>query len=71
MKKSFVSKTDLAVSFFPHISRPAARHKLMQFINEDPELIKQLNAAGYKSMNREFTPLQVDIIFARLGNPLA
>ena len=71
MKHTFVSKTDLAVAYFPHISRQAARHKLMQFIRDDSHLLAELEATGYSSNNRQFSPLQVDIIFRRLGNPLS
>lgn len=56
-------------AYFPYISPESARHKLMQFINEDPSLKEQLVSAGYSPRKRAFSPAQVAIITSRLGNP--
>lgn len=71
MKIEFTSKTDLAQAYFPHLDPRSARHKLMAFINDDPVLSSQLPAYGYKPRNHEFSPVQVKLIFDRLGNPFA
>ena len=65
----FLTKTDLAQAYFPYIDPRAARHKLMQLINEETILFNRLVECGYKSDNRHFTPKQVDIIIEWLGNP--
>jgi len=71
MKHSFISKTDLAQAYFPYIQERCARKKLMQYINEDPELLTQLLESGYNPMCHQFSPKQVEIIFNVLGNPFA
>ena len=71
MKNTFTSKTDLAQAYFPYIGDQSARHKLMNFINQDEVLIRQLCELGYKPLSRSFSPAQMNLIFARLGNPFA
>jgi len=69
--KTFLSKTQLAQAYFPYIDSESARHKLMQIINDDAELLTQLRATGYVTMTRMFSPRQVDMIMERFGNPFA
>ena len=69
MKHTFVSKTDLAVAFFPHINEHSARHKLMNYIESTPELMQQLHLSGYTRLSRSFSPKQVEMICEVLGNP--
>jgi len=69
MKHSFVSKTDLAQAYFPYVNEQSARHKLMQLICDDGTLLDRLVDAGYRKLQRQFSPLQVEIILNRLGNP--
>lgn len=69
MKQTFITKTDLAQAYFPHIDAPSARHKLMQYINDDPTLLAQLKESGYQPRSRSFSPLQTEMIFARIGKP--
>ena len=69
MKKSFVSKLDLAQAYFPHIDAVSARHKLIGLINDDTELINHLKSSGYNPRAHCFSPFQLDLIIARLGNP--
>jgi len=71
MKHTFISKTDLAVAYFPFINQHAARNKMMQFINNDSELMSKLEAAGYTRLCRQFSPKQVEMIFEHLGNPFS
>lgn len=69
MTNTFISKSDLAQAYFPYIDAESARHKLMQFINYDDILIDQLRETGYQPRSHAFSPAQVELIFARLGNP--
>jgi len=69
MRNSFVSKTDLAQAYFPYINPRSARHKLMRVINDDSTLMEKLVNAGYNSEMHLLSPMQVDIIVERLGNP--
>jgi len=69
MKNCFISKTDLAVAYFPFINQNAARNKLMHFIATDAELMHQLEQVGYTRLCRQFSPKQVEMIMAKLGNP--
>ena len=69
MKNSFISKTDLAMAYFPFIGERAARHKLMQVINSDVLLLKNLNSVGYSRASHLLSPACVELIVERLGNP--
>lgn len=69
MKRSFVSKTDLAVAYFPHLQPEVARHKLMEYINSIPTLMARLNEVGYRRTCRNLSPKQVDMIFEVIGKP--
>lgn len=71
MRNTFISKSDLAQAYFPYIDPRSARHKLMSLINEDANLSTSLHDAGYKHLNHEFSPAQVQLIFDRLGNPFS
>ena len=71
MKKTFISKTDLAVAYFPFINENAARHKLMALINDNRSLMDSLIASGYKTLSRAFSPRQVELIFDAFGNPFS
>ena len=69
MKNTFISKTDLAQAYFPYVDAETARHKLMQVINSDSILICNLLDAGYKKASKLLSPLCVELIINRLGNP--
>jgi len=69
MKRTFISKTDLAVAYFPYVNEHSARHKLMGIIDSDAKLMESLSQSGYIRTSRQFSPKQVDIIFDHLGNP--
>jgi len=69
MKHSFISKTDLAVAYFPHLDPHSARHKLMGLIESDTTLLPRLQDSGYRHMSRQFSPRQVDMIIDRYGSP--
>lgn len=71
MKHSFVSKTDLAVAYFPYVNQHSARHKLMELINDDHELITQLRSTGYTKLSHMFSPRQVEMIIQKYGNPFS
>lgn len=69
MRKSFISKQELAAAYFPNIDIVSARHKLISLIKDDAELLTLLLRAGYNPRGHYFSPLHLDLIFNRLGNP--
>ena len=70
MKNTFVSKTDLALAYFPHLTAHSARNKLMSLIRSDRcDLIGKLREAGYSNLQKYLSPLQVEMIISRFGNP--
>ena len=69
MRKTFVFKQDLAVSYFPNIDTESARHKFSNLIHEDKALFRKLVRSGYKKTAKQLSPSQVNMIFERLGNP--
>ncbi len=60
---------ELASCYNPHISVGAARRKLMAWIRLQPELVEALRANGFSSKVRSFTPTQVRLIVAAIGEP--
>ena len=70
MRNTFVSKTDLALAYFPHLTAHSARNKLMSLIRDtSTDLMDRLNATGYKPLQKDLSPLQVSIIIEHFGNP--
>lgn len=69
MKRTFISKTDLAVAYFPHIEARCARAKLMSLIRSSQSLLSFLHTTGYQDRQRLLSPLQVDRIMEEFGNP--
>lgn len=70
MKKTFVSKTDLALAYFPHLTAHSARNKLMALIRSAKnDLLDRLRATGYTDLQKDLSPLQVDLIMECFGNP--
>ena len=67
MEPIFVTKTQLAVMYFPNVSKERARHTLMGVIKTDRLLCQQLRDTGYEDGQRFFTPIQVGLIRKRLG----
>ena len=69
MKHTFITKSDLAQAYFPHLNTDAARHKLMSLIEGNKKLFERLTDSGYERKVRILSPLQVDIIMETFGNP--
>ena len=69
MKNTFISKTDLAQAYFPYVDAATARHKLMDVINADKQLMQSLLNQGYQKTSKQLSPFCVELITARLGNP--
>lgn len=69
MKRSFITKTELAQAYFPYINERAARHKLMSLINDSSLLISKLREVGYRETKHLLSPVQVDLIMETFGNP--
>ena len=63
------TKKELALMYFPDsIPRTAVNH-LMAWINRCTPLAEQLQATGYQSTCKAFTPRQVKAIVEHLGEP--
>jgi hypothetical protein len=53
----------------PNITRVAAVHSLRRWINDCPELRRELNAADYNPRSKDLTSIQVELIVMYLGRP--
>jgi hypothetical protein len=53
----------------PNITRVAAVHSLRRWINDCPELRRELNAADYNPRSNDLTSIQVELIVMYLGRP--
>ena len=69
MKKTYVSKTEMAQAYFPYIAPHSALNKLMSIIQSSDRLLTQLREADYNPQAKLLSPRQVEIIMERLGNP--
>lgn len=63
------SKTELARMYNPCMCDRSAQYTLMQWIDHNIELTKQLIKTGFRKADRTFTPKQVEIIVEHLGEP--
>lgn len=62
-------KSELALKYCPHLSASAARRKLMQWIELQPQLVEDLQHLGLVENSRCFTPIQVRLIVEAIGEP--
>lgn len=69
MKSTFVSKTDLAIAYFPHMEARSARGKLMSLITSAGTLLERLRSSGYTDRQKDLSPHQVEMIMEQFGNP--
>ena len=69
MKKEFVSKQDLGVAYFPDADLRYARQKLCEIIHDDHKLMARLTKTGYRKKSKYLSPIQLELIFERLGKP--
>ena len=69
MKKEFISKQDLGVAYFPNVDAVTARQKLCNLIHDDKPLFRRLVKNGYKKTCKYLSPIQLELIFKRLGTP--
>lgn len=69
MKTKFLSKTELAVLYFPYIQPESAVNKLMNLIKDNDKLKNSLIQYGYKRYSKHLTCKQVSLIFEFLGEP--
>lgn len=71
MKKKIVySHMELALLFFPDIQPKSASRQLSRWIMRDEELLAELIQAGYVRGQRLYSPVQVNILFDHLGDPM-
>jgi len=64
-----ISKTELAMLYFPNISSESARQSFRRRLISYPDLTRELDAAHYNKFCHLLTPKQVAIIISYLGEP--
>ena len=64
-----LSKSELALTYFPQSNPSDAVRTLMKMVDYCKELHQALLATGYKKTQRFFTPKQISLIYAYLGEP--
>ncbi|MCQ2300839.1 MAG: DUF4248 domain-containing protein [Bacteroidales bacterium] len=69
MKNTFVTKSELAMMYFPGSSPDTARHHLMAWIRKNPRLAEELEKSGYSKKARYFSPKEIKLIARYLGDP--
>jgi len=69
MKIRTYGRTELAQLYCPHLTAQAAYRKLQQWIDLSPGLRQELLALTLNPKARTFTPMQVQRIMDRLGEP--
>lgn len=60
---------ELAALYFPHIQQQSAVSQLRRWITEYPELLLELEMAGWKRYRKILTPRQVLLVVEYLGQP--
>lgn len=60
---------ELASLYFPHIQQQSAVSQLRRWITEYPELLRELEMAGWKRYRKILTPRQVHVLVLFLGEP--
>jgi len=63
-KKRTFGHSELAQQYFPQLSQGAAWRKLRAWLQLNPRLRHLLNSRG-----RTFTPAEVQMIYAEIGEP--
>lgn len=69
MMNHYFEKSVLAGRYFPELARHQATNRLRLWMKRCPPLMQELRNTGYHSHQRHFTPSQVKIIYAHLGEP--
>jgi|GEM_PF-26128 len=68
-RQGIMSKTELALLYFPNVSPANALRSFMRLINSHPYLIGELKKTNYKKHNHVLTPRQISCIIQHLGEP--
>lgn len=63
------SKSELALLYFPQNTPSDAVRNLMKMVAYCKALHAELLATGYRKTQRFFTPKQIELIYAYLGEP--
>ena len=69
MRKDYISKRALAHEYFPDAEHHVAVNHLMRWINRCTPLLKELQANGYHTRKRYFSPIQRERVYDFLGDP--
>lgn len=62
-------RTELSLLYSPNLTPDGAWRRLKRWIFLFPGLTERLEAIGYSSRQRSFTPAQVQLIVEALGEP--
>ena len=62
-------RSELASLYSPNIEPMSAWRKFRRWMMKSPHLIENLEALGYDNRQHIFTPIQVRMIIAALGEP--
>ncbi len=60
--KTYITKTELAQLFLPHIEPHSALNRMMIWIKRNPELMAELHTMGYRPRQKYFTTQQREAI---------
>lgn len=63
------TKGELAQAYLPGIDPRSAVNRLMAWVKRNAELMQDLQATGYYATQKYFSPRQVEILVAYLGEP--
>ncbi|MBQ6746386.1 MAG: DUF4248 domain-containing protein [Bacteroidaceae bacterium] len=62
-------RRELAMLYCPDIAPASAHKKFNLWIGRSPGLLDRLRQLGYSSGQRQFTPIQVQLIVNAIGEP--
>lgn len=63
------SKSELALMYFPTVQQRCAVRMLMRWIKRVPGLTERMQRCGYSRFDKMFSPQQVRMIVAAVGEP--
>ena len=61
------TRREIAQFYFPSVSAEGAVKRMYRWMKDDPDLVRDLRAAGYHQKQRNFTREQVDVFIKYFG----
>ena len=62
-------KNELAMMYFPDVSKDAASRNFRRWIRQCPPMMKELQAMGYDKNRQYLLKAEVEVIVKHLGEP--